>query len=229
MLEIINLIFKLRKELLLSKNPMTRYIALYASLIMAFFVGLLLTAHIVGEWSSELIGKPLYITVIFALVFTFIIIFRKNRIDKSKFIKISHDLIMIEILKKDKLRKNKLKKVISPKSEEDMLSEIMEIYLKEIPIRFKTIFDIFLKTITTNKLVITSKFFKTKMYEEFKASFNPLEKTLKSIMNTMAIKEEIQTESLIDLKLEMHRLQAKYKAEAILLSNDKIFIPNHIS
>ena len=226
-LSIINLIFKFIKELLLSKNPMTRYVTFYISLILAFMVDLLLTTYFVGVWSSDLIEKPLYITVIIALVYALINV-RKNRTDKNKFIKNSHDLITLELLKKDKLFIDKVNKAISPKPAEDILSDIMEVYLKEIPMHFKIVFDGLLRTKTTNNLVITSKFFKTKMYEEFKVLFNSFEKNLKSIMNTLSIKEETQTKSLIDLKLEMHRLQAKYKTEAILLSNDKIFIPDHI-
>ena len=221
----INLIVKHLKELLLSKNPMTRYVTFYISLILAFIVDLLLTTCFVGGWSSDLIEKPLYIIVIIALVYALINI-RKNRIDKNKFIKISHDLIVLELLKKDKLFTDKVNKAISPKSAEDILSDIMEVYLKEIPMHFKIVFDGLLRTKTTNDLVITSKFFKTKMYEEFKVLFNSFEKKLKSIMNALSIKEETQTKSLIDLKLEMHRLQAKYKTEAILLFNDKIFINN---
>lgn len=227
-LGVINLIVKHLKELLLSKNPMTRYVTFYISLILAFIVDLLLTTYFVGEWSSDLIEKPLCIIVIVALVYALINI-RKNRTDKSKFIKNSHDLIVLELLKKDKLLINKVNKAISPKPSEDILHDIMEIYLREIPILFKIIFDILLKTKKTNNLVITSKFFKTKMYEEFKVLFNSFEKNIKSIMNTLSIKEEIQTKTLIDLGLEMHRMQAKYKTEAIILSNDKVFIPDYVS
>lgn len=226
-LGVINLIAKYLKELLLSKKPMTRYITFYITLILTFIIDLLITTYFVGAWSYDLIEKPLYIIVTIALVYALINV-RKNRIDKNKFIKTSHDLITMELLKKDRLFIGKVNKAISPKPAEDILSDIMEVYLKEIPLHFKIVFDGLLRTKTTNNLVITSKFFKTKMYEEFKVLFNSFEKKLKSIMNTLSIKEETQTKSLIDLKLEMHRLQAKYKTEAILLSNDERFIPNHV-
>ena len=127
---------------------------------------------------------------------------------------------MLELLKKDKLFIDKVDKAISPKPSEDILTDIMEVYLNEIPMHFKIVFDGLLRAKTTNDLVITSKFFKTRMFEEFKVLFNSFEKKLKNIMNILSIKEEPQTKSLIDLKLEMHRLQAKYKTEAILLFRD---------
>ena len=227
-LGVVKLIFKHIKELLLSKKPMTRYITFYISLILTFVADLLITTHFVGKWSSDLIEKPLCIIVIIALVYALINVI-KNRIDKNKFIKNSYNLITLELLKKDKLFIGKVNKAISPKATEDILSDIMEVYLKEIPIHFKIVFDGLLRVKTTNNLVITSKLFKTRMYEEFKVLFNSFEKKLKSIMNTLSIKEETQIKSLIDLKLEMHKLQAEYKTEAILLSNDEIFIPDPVS
>jgi hypothetical protein len=236
-LSIVNLIFKFIKKLFLSKNPMTRYVTFYVSLIIAFFVDLLLTAHILRGWSSELIEKPLYIIVILALIYTFVIV-RKNRIDKNKFIKISHNLIASNFIEADKQLRIKIDRTVGQYASRGfthppgmMFSEITEIYSNEISIHFEAIWNVLLRTIKTNNLTITTNLFKKVLDNEVNKAYAMLEKYCYGTIS-MYTKNETQTKLIVEEKLleyERNRFLKKYEAEIRLLSNDKIFIPNHIS
>ena len=236
-LSIVNLIFKFIKKLFLSKNPMTRYVTFYVSLIIAFFVDLLLTANILRGWSSELIEKPLYIIVILALIYTFVIV-RKNRIDKNKFIKISHNLIASNFTEADKQLRIKIDRTVGQYASRGfthppgmMFSEITEIYSNEISIHFEAIWNVLLRTIKTNNLTITTNLFKKVLDNEVNKAYAMLEKYCYGTIS-MYTKNETQTKLIVEEKLleyERNRFLKKYEAEIRLLSNDKIFIPNHIS
>lgn len=236
-LGIVNLIFKFIKKLFLSKNPMTRYVTFYVSLIIAFFVDLLLTANILRGWSSELIEKPLYIIVILALIYTFVIV-RKNRIDKNKFIKISHNLITSNFTEADKQLRIKIDRTVGQYASRGfthppgmMFSEITEIYSNEISIHFEAIWNVLLRTIKTNNLTITTNLFKKVLDNEVNKAYAMLEKYCYGTIS-MYTKNETQTKLIVEEKLleyERNRFLKKYEAEIRLLSNDKIFIPNHIS
>ena len=234
-LGIINLIFKFIKELISSQNPMTRYVTFYITLILALIVDLLITTYFAGEWSSDLIEKPLCIITIIALVYALFNI-RKNRIDKNKFTEITHNLIEVNLVGSSKQLCIKIDSIVERYAAMgytlmpgQMFSEIADVYSNEVSIRFEIIWNIFIKTLKVNKPTLTTNTFKKKIFKEFKASFSKLEKSFgENIERLKEYNEEAYLRLLLDIKLEMHRLQAKYKTEVSLLSNDKIFIHNHI-
>ena len=232
----ISVVFKLIKGLLLSRNPMIRYITVYTLIIIAFLGDLFILAHAAEGWSPKLIEKPLYIAILSILAFTLFIV-RKNRIDKNKFTEITHNLIEADIAKSSKQLCVKIDSIVEryvamgyTLMPGQMLSEIADVYSNEISIRFGIIWNVLLKTIKTNTLTITTKTFSKRLNYELKNSFNILEKYFLETLY-MNAKDKNLTKYLLKekrLEFERDRLKKKYKAETTLLSNGKMFIPDHV-
>ena len=231
------LLFNIFKIFLLSINTMTRYVTVYVTLLLAVCADIgLLSYSNNWELSLPLLKKPLTIGFVCALVYLFIIV-RKNRIDKNKFIEITHNLIEANLVGSSKQLCVKIDSIVERYAAMgytlmpgQMFSEIADVYSNEVSIRFEIIWNVLLKTIKTNTFTITTKTFKKRLNYELENSFNVLEKYFLGTID-MNAKDKNQTKYLLKekrLELERDRLGKKYKAETTLLSNGKMFIPDHV-